>query len=1156
MNLFDKVRLNKAIPPFLSGSGNFVVDDTFGISLLTSIAYKESDNNYLIVVSNLYKAQKVYDFISSIVNKDNVILFPNDELIRAEYLSQSKEMVSARIFALNEILNSKRKIVITNISAATKYLPKPSLFNANCLSFSINQKININEIKKQLVNIGYSQVSKIDQSLQFASRGDILDIFSVNSDYPIRIELFGDEIESIREFEISTQLSIKKLTKAFILPANEFLLTEEEYKSSKDKILSILNKDKEHLDYSVFETLFNGTYNDLDDLSSKNFSQRLNKYYGLLTDNHYSLFDYCKNYKIIIDDVESIKTANSLILDESTSFLNELHEAGKIISHLGLNQDINSLVNFKNCIKTSMFLKNSSDISFNLKPIPFQSSKTSDAINIIKSYINENYEIHICANTKEYINLLSNILEKESIKFEYVDGFELPKNSRVSISLLSISNSFVLEDEKIVCLTCNELFNEKVKVSRFDSRFKSGTILKTYEDLQPGDYVVHEYQGIGQFLKLETLDNDGVKTDYLKIAYHSDEILYVPLVQFQLVRKYLGKEGVVPRLSRLHSKDWENTKRKIKERVNELAERLFNLYVERNKVKGFQFQKDDEFQKQFEEACPFKLTKDQEKSLTEIKSDMESTLPMDRLLCGDVGFGKTEVAFRAIFKAILSGKQVALLCPTTLLAKQHYERAIERFRPFDVEIAVFSRLISQKKQKEYIDGLKSGKIHLAIGTHRLLSKDIEYKDLGLLVVDEEQRFGVEQKERLKELKSNIDVLTLSATPIPRTLQISLLGVRQLSQINTAPQDRMPIQTYVIPFKQDIVKELIQRELGRDGQVFYLHNNVATLYECASRLQRMLPGVTIGVAHGQMDRDTIEDVMNRFYSGEISVLVCTSIIENGIDIPNANMIIVEDSENYGLSQLYQIKGRVGRSDRIAYAYLMYNENKMLKEKAQKRLKAIQDFTELGSGYKIAQRDLMIRGAGDILGPDQAGFIDSIGLDLYIKLLNEAVKEKKGEKKVSNESELSLKIDSYIPSDYASDSDKIELYQEILSATTTESLLLIKKKAKDVFGKIPREVELIFIKRNIDILMHECDIKSVKENRNNVEINLGDNFVTIKGIGNILFELLIPYISSVKISYVNRMFKIVVTKSDKWLNDLENILYSLVEALKKNKIEEIV
>jgi transcription-repair coupling factor (superfamily II helicase) len=474
-----------------------------------------------------------------------------------------------------------------------------------------------------------------------------------------------------------------------------------------------------------------------------------------------------------------------------------------------------------------------------------------------------------------------------------------------------------------------------------------------------------------------------------------------------------------------------------------------------------------------------------------------------------------------------------------------------------VKIGVLSRLISDKVQDEYIEQLATGKIDLIIGTHRLLSKNISFKDLGLLIIDEEQRFGVEQKEKIKELKSNVDVLTLSATPIPRTLQISLLVVRPMSIINTAPKDRMPIQTYVTPFNLEVVKELIERELGRNGQVFYLHNNISSLYLRASKLEKMLPGVSIGVAHGQMPREEIEDVMLRFYNGEIKVLVCTSIVENGIDVPNANMIIVENSENYGLSQLYQIKGRVGRSDRIAYAYLMYSDHKVLNEKAQKRLKALQDFTELGSGYKIAQRDLMIRGAGDILGPEQAGFIDSIGLDMYIKLLNDAVKEKMEGKVEEEDVEINptLDIDAYIPNSYAKEGDKIELYQEILHAPTLFELETIKTKTRDVYGRLPEEVESLFAKRSIDLLTKEAHVLKLQDKAKFVEINLGDEYINIKGIGNILFEALIPFLAFVKISYANNVFRIVLNKGKNRVYDLENILKSLMEIQNHFVVKEI-
>ena len=1158
MNLFNKLKSNSVTPLFEKKVGHFVVDDNNGIALLVASSFKNKKEPYLLVTSNLFKAQQIYSSLVSFLGKDDVLLFPSDELIRAETIAQSKEMAAHRLFVLNEILNRSNVIVIANLASATRYLPSPVLFKERTFSIKKGKHYQIDDIRRKLIANGYACVNKVDQSLQFAIRGDVLDIFSVNNDYPIRIEFFDDEVESMRYFDLAKQTSISQAEEVTILPASDILFSDEEKAKSSDKLYATLEKDKEVIGLTLFEKL-RDTVDDLAfTLSEGQLDEKFYKYYGFLSDKHYSIFDYCDSYKKVFVDYQGIINSNNMLQNDSHVYLEELYENGKALARLEIYQDINRLIDFKHHITTSSLVTSPSDVTFPVKGVPFQASKKADAINIIFSYLNDHYQIVLALNNKEHIHLAEQILDFQNIPHQIVNDFDLPKEGKVGITLTNLSSGFVLSDEKIAYLTSAELFNEKVRTARFDNRFKEATILRSYEELEPGDYVVHEYQGIGQFVALQTLETEGTHKDYLKIAYWGNEFLYVPVVQFQLVRKYLGKEGAAPRLSHLHSKDWENTKKKVKARVNDLAERLMQLYVERSKAQGFAFQNDDEFQKQFEDEFEYPLTRDQEKALNDIKKDMESIQPMDRLLCGDVGFGKTEVAFRAAFKAILSGKQVAILCPTTLLARQHYELAMKRFANFDVNIAVFSRLVKTAQQTKYMKLVEEGKAHLIIGTHRLLSKNLHFKDLGLLIVDEEQRFGVEQKERIKEIKKDIDVLTLSATPIPRTLQISLIGVRSMSKIDTPPQDRMPIQTYVTPFRLDVVKELIERELGRHGQVFFLHNNVATLYNRVATLQKMMPNVRFGVAHGKMERDEIEDVMMRFYEGEIDVLVSTSIVENGIDVPNANMIIVEDSENYGLSQLYQIKGRVGRSSRIAYAYLMYSEYKVLNEKAQKRLKALQDFTELGSGYKIAQRDLMIRGAGDILGPEQAGFIDSIGLDMYIKLLNDAVKEKMEGKAVEDENieiNPTLNIDAYIPSSYAKEGDKIELYQEILHAPSLIDLDYIKEKTRDVYGRLPEEVEKLFSKRSIDLLTKEAHVLKLQDKSKYVEINLGDEYINIKGIGNILFEALIPFLAFVKISYANNVFRIVLNKGKNWINDLENILKSLLEIQTHFVVKEV-
>ena len=1150
---------NNVIPHYLDKSGTFVVDDLVGISLLTATAFKAHKEPYLLVASNLYKAQKIYSFLKSLLPKEKIYLFPSDELIRAENISQSKEMAANRIYVLNEIINKRCDIVICNVASFLRFLPRFELFKETSLKLKVGQEINLEKLKKTLIQAGYIKVNKIDQSLQFAVRGDIIDIFSVNYDVPIRIELFGDEIESIREFDIASQLSKNALKSIEILPANDFLFSEEERNRAGEIIRARLEKDQEVIGPSEFVNLRNLTDSDIMDILEYNYSTRIYRYFSTIASKTNTISDYCHDFTTVFVDDSAIRESYRLLADEVHTYLSELVENGRMISHLEMYEDIDDVhINLTKFIKTKIFKNSEKDLIFECKNVPFVVNKDIDAINIIHTYLNEGYNVNITLSSRDQLNLMIDALSTHNLSFQMSNPLNYNESSKISLCIYDLPSGFVLDNEKIVYLTSKELFNDKVRVTKFDNRFKEATILSSYEELMPGDYVVHEYQGIGQFIELQTLEVSGEHQDYLKIAYQNDELLYVPLNQFHLIRKYVGKEGAKPRLTRLHTKDWERTKAKIQSRIHDLAERLFNLYVERSKVVGYKFPEDDEFQRDFEANFEYELTRDQARALVDIKRDMESPHPMDRLLCGDVGFGKTEVAFRAAFKAICAGKQVALLCPTTLLARQHYELALSRFAGFDIRIAIFSRLISIKQQNEYIKGIKEGKIHLVIGTHRLLSKEIEFEDLGLLIIDEEQRFGVEQKEKIKELKTNIDVLSLSATPIPRTLQISLLGVRSLSQILTPPKDRMPIQTYVTPYRFDIIKELISRELGREGQVFYLHNRVDTIYQCANKIQKALPDALVAVIHGQMVKNDIEDIMIRFYNGDIDVLVCTSIIENGIDVPNANMIIVEDSERYGLAQLYQIKGRVGRGDRIAYAYLMYNDNKVLKEDTQKRLQALQEFSALGSGYKIAQRDLMIRGAGDILGPEQAGFIDSIGLDMYIKLLNEAVQEKvtgKENKPLEYEVNLNLKMDAYIPQEYANDESKIELYQDIMGASSTDSLLEIKNKTRDVYGKLPQEVELLFLKRNIHLLIQELETCSIKELPRTIEISLGDRFINIKGIGNILFEAMIPYLSMIKISYVNHRFKIIITKKTNWIYDVENILKALNNILERNTIKVV-
>ncbi len=746
---------------------------------------------------------------------------------------------------------------------------------------------------------------------------------------------------------------------------------------------------------------------------------------------------------------------------------------------------------------------------------------------------------------------IGNMLTEFGVEYEKVSGLNLPKG-HLGLSDFSLNVGFELPQYSLTYISSSEIFGKKLVATRFSGRFKNATILRSYQDLKPGDYVVHEYNGIGQFIQVKTLETEGIHRDYLEIAYANNEKLFVPLDQFRLVRKYSGREGYAPKLSHLYTGDWEKKKSKIKNRVNDLADKLIALYGERAKIEGHSFSEDDEFQKRFEDEFAYPLTPDQDRSLREIKKDMESPYPMDRLLCGDVGFGKTEIAFRAAFKAINDGKQVAMLAPTTLLAMQHYEVAIERFQTFGIKIALLSRMVSSSNIKLTLDELERGKIDMIIGTHKLLSNNVKFKDLGLLIVDEEQRFGVAQKEKIKEMKNNVDVLTLSATPIPRTLQMSLIGVRPISTINTPPEARTPIQTYVTPYDDKVVYELIKRELARSGQVFFIHNLVSNIYEIGAKIAKNVPMAKIGVVHGQMEREEIEVVMQKFYDGELNVLVATSIIENGIDVPNANMIIVENADKFGLSQLYQIKGRVGRGDRVAYAYLMYKPQKKMNDDAVKRLKAIQDFTELGSGYKIAQRDLMIRGAGDILGPEQAGFIDSVGLDLYMQLLNEAIEEKKtGVKKKQPKSRMLFNIDAYIPKNYAITSDKIELYQDLDGSQNDEELDKVAKHMRDVYGKLPNQVELLILQKRLNFLMEKEEFFKLEQMDSYIDILLSDSFTKIQHIAVDLFNVLLPFMKEISVNFIDKKVHIRFKKGkdDKWIYELYKIMKTVDELYQK-------
>jgi transcription-repair coupling factor (superfamily II helicase) len=1120
------------------------LDDTLGISLVVAAAYKQTPQAINIVTSNLYNAQKVYDLLTSLLGESACLFYPVDELLRANTIANNKEMLTQRLYVMSQLMTKKPLILITHAAGVMKYLPNPQYFEQLKLLIKIGQSYQIDHLKKLLIAAGYQRVNKVDASLQFAIRGDILDISSVNLPHPVRIEFFGEEIESIRYFDLASQSSFESIHQAEILPASDILFTPEERSSLEKKVLSQLQIDQQHIGEDQFANLETVTMGDLQLIQTHHIGNQHYRYLAFAQTNHFSILDYQPNGITLIANDDQVQSTAKLLSEEGLTYFSELSSLGRQLSHLQMYRPIERVLGGLAHVLHNQEYVSEAGYHLPVRPIALAATQSQHAARLIEQAVQIYPHLLFAVSTNHQLENLEENLRALKLDFVRIEGLKIPDKG-IAITLLNLEEGFELPQFQFACLTSKELFGYRQKTSKYFSRYKEATTLTSHEDLSPGDYVVHEYSGIGQYIGIKTIEVDGLHKDYMHIQYAGTDVLYVPLSQFKLVRKFSGKEGLAPRLNRLQSKEWENTKKKIKERVDDLAERLVTLYKNRTVAPGYAFAKDDELQQQFEKQFPYELTPDQYRSLKEIKADMEQPTPMDRLLCGDVGFGKTEVAFRAAFKAINNHKQVAILCPTTLLARQHYERAIDRFATFGIQIAIFSRLIPEAKQKEYLADVKTGKIQLIIGTHRLLSKDIVYADLGLLIVDEEQRFGVEQKERIKEIKTNVDVLTLSATPIPRTLQISLLGIRQLSQINTSPLNRVPIQTYVMRHDPLVVKELIERELAREGQVYYLHNRVEDIYFVAATLQQKIKGSRVGVVHGQMDKDEIEDVMVDFYNGTINLLVCTSIIENGIDVANANLIIVEQAAYFGLAQLYQIKGRVGRGNRIAYAYLLYDEHERLQEQASKRLKAIQEFTELGSGYKIAQRDLMIRGAGDILGPEQAGFIDSVGLDMYLQLLNEAIEEKKtGIPTPKVVVPPSLMIDAYIPENYARNEDKVELYKSIETAKTFDELQTIEAYIRDLYGRLPEEVQNLLKKRHFDLLTNHPSVGSWQETKAYVDVFCSEAFTNLNRSGTVLFEKTQAHLNVLKVHYANRQLRIRLQKQGDWFIVLMELIRALV------------
>ena len=1013
----------------------------------------------ILITYNEIQAKKLAENIRYFTDK--VYVFPKKEILTYDYIAESKDLPYERIDVLNKINDSKNIIVVTTIEAVQqKILAKDELYK-NTINFEIGKRCNIDEIKQKLVDLGYTRYDLIDARGEFSIRGGIIDV-SVTDTTGVRIELWGDEVDSIRYFNIVSQRSTSQIDQIEIYPAHEYILE----KSLEEVCSDIQSKIYESNKGQIVER-------DIEEIKNGNYLSKVDRYFNSFYYSQETILDYLDDkYVVFVDEQNKVEARSLNIKEDTERLIQALIEKEKIVPESLLNTE--SIEDTKNALegKKKIYIEklntttSSSIEKFNLRyrQLNYYKNGIDLFINDIKSFQKDNKKIYIVVDMKEKANKIEKLLNENDISTRIEENLNqtiITKNTHnnVVITIGKLSEGFESYDLDQIVIVANELVEADRRKRKYKSEeFKQGEKV-VFADLKVGDYVVHRRYGIGIYIGVNTITADGTTKDYIKIKYSGDDVLYIPTDALDSIRKYVGGEEAGLKLNKLGSKDWEKTTARVKNNLRAVAKELIELYALREKSKGHAFMPDTEWQKEFEGKFPYIETDDQLRCIDEVKADMENEKPMDRLLCGDVGYGKTEVAIRAAFKAVMEGKQVAYLVPTTVLAKQQYQTFKERMKDYPVTVELLNRFRTTKDKNRIVKELKLGDVDIVVGTHKLLGKEVEFKDLGLLIIDEEHRFGVKAKEKIKQYKANIDVLTMTATPIPRTLHMSVVGVRDMSVIYDPPQNRKPVQTYVLEYDEEVIKEAITKELERDGQVFYIYNRVEDIMLKADAISRLVPEANVGYAHGRMTGSQIEEIMEDFVDKKINVLVCTTILESGIDIPNANTIIVENADRMGLAQLYQIRGRVGRSERQGFAYITYKKDKVLAEEADKRLKAIREFTEFGSGFKIAMRDLEIRGAGSLIGEIQHGHLEEVGYDTYCRLLDEVVKEEQGiEVKPEFEVQIDVDVTSFIPETYIPDSNqKIEIYQDIALCKDEKDIQDVIDELIDRFGDIPHEVE---------------------------------------------------------------------------------------------------
>jgi len=1043
----------------------------------------------LVVTHSMSQAEVIWEDLTVFLPDETILLYPERELSIVDMMAYSPEVIADRLRVLQYLSNGEPCIIVATLASVTQAVMRQNYFRDIALEFAVGESITLDDCVLRLIQMGYERVNSVDTKGQFSLRGGILDVFSITEDNPYRVELFDNEVDSIRRFDVSSQRSLDKLKNIQVGPALDFLVPER-----------VMFDAAEVMDARLRQRLRTTTDLDVRDRLQSIIGEDIRRlreglpFYGELRyeqifGRHHvtTLLDYLPSKAVLcLDEPSRLQERQKALEKEFTEWVSAALIRGELISG-GLGEpDYESLwqhhgrvsIHFSTFYRPTRNQRYQSTHTVTVKAM----QNFHGQMNLLKTEIQRwkrnHTKVLLLASSPERAERLERVLGDYRIEATRVPSVQPGYTAQILVA--GLSGGFELPMTHVAAVVETEIFSSRQKSRRFRHEISDAERIKSYQELREGDYVVHINHGIGKYVGIRTLEIEGRHRDYLFVQYAGNDSLYVPVDQIDQIQRYVGSDDKEPKLYHLGGAEWQRVKQRVSKSVRDIAEDLVKLYAARQAAPGYGFAPDSPWQKDFEAMFPYEETPDQLKSIEDIKRDMEKARPMDRLLCGDVGYGKTEVAIRAAFKAVMDGKQVVVLVPTTVLAHQHYETFKERFAGFPVTVDVLSRFRTRTEANRVMEGIKEGSIDVIIGTHRLLNKSVRFKDLGLLIVDEEQRFGVTHKERIKQIRTNVDCLTLTATPIPRTLHMSLLGVRDLSVIETPPENRFPVQTYVVEFNESLIRESLERELGRGGQVYFLYNNVSGIHSMAERVMRLVPEARVAIAHGQMPEQELEQVMLDFLEGDVDVLVTTTIIENGLDIPNVNTLVVTDADRLGLSQLYQLRGRVGRSNRIAYAYFTYQKDKVLTEVAEKRLQAIKEFTELGSGFKIAMRDLAIRGAGNLLGAEQHGFINSVGFDMYNDMLAKAVKEVRGdlETKEPPEPTIELPVEAYLPNDFIPDSvQRIEAYKKFKFVHSLAGANDLEEELEDRYGDLPEAASNLVNITRIKSYANKCGLQSI-------------------------------------------------------------------------------